>query len=442
MYKGLVIEITKEYAIVLAADNQYCKIIAKDGLSVGQKIFFFEEDLVEDRTVQQKGFFLPTSGFWKKAVSISAMAACLLFFLLFGNITGIPMGNNAYYAVVSVDINPSVEMKINKNKCVTQVEVLNQDGYKVAGEYLVGLKVEEAIVQIVNKAAKYNYLAEKDTVLLAASVNSTDGNSAENFAKEFIEELTKADLPEEYSYLYLSGDLKDYSKARKEKLSLGKYEMMVMTKEKVKPEEVKKLKVRELLEDKEIQSELAEKNPKKHVWLEDKDKKTEKDTKNNGKNKHKDKNKDGDKDEDEDEDEDDAIPANLPVKAKDSEEADSEDHDKDFNAKITIEKSDNERLTRNVRHDNSPDPPQGNEDKGRSSAANTVTPVNKEQGDSVVEKGSDKTAKEKSDEVSEEGSGASDKGHSKGSDKDSEKDSDSGSDNDHDSQGENKSEND
>lgn len=298
MYKGIVTKITQEYAVLLTEDNQYCKIIVKDGLHVGQKIFFFQEDLVNQSEEKQVNS-LSGFNFWRKAVSSSALIACLIFFFLFGNLSGLPIGKNAYYAVVSVDINPSIEMKVNKDKYVTKVEILNQEGYQVAGQYLIGLKIEDAIASIVKKAAKNNYLLEHDTILLAASVHATDEGLTENFAQGFIDELSSGKLPGEYSYLFIPAQQEEYVQAKENDLSLGKYEMSVLSKDTIQPEQVKKMKVKELLEEKEIKSELAKakvrekveelqgtekKNEKKYVWIKDKTLKDKvKDTRDNGK---------------------------------------------------------------------------------------------------------------------------------------------------------------
>ncbi|NLI92943.1 MAG: anti-sigma factor domain-containing protein [Peptococcaceae bacterium] len=258
---------TSEYAVVLEQDGLFMNVKVKEGMTVGQKIFFFDEDLLESASVErmQSNWF----GFdvWKKAVSFSVMAASLIFFFLFGNLLGLPMGGNTSYAVVSIDINPSVEMRINPERNVVKVEPLNEDGYKVAGQYLIGLKVEDAVKVVIQNAARENYLSETDTVLLAASVYSPNEELTGGKAQEIIKAISDSDLPDKYLYLFVTSKQGDSQEAKVNNLSLGKYEMMVLADGKLEPEKIKNMKVKELIETEEIKSELTEKNQKMRVWL-------------------------------------------------------------------------------------------------------------------------------------------------------------------------------
>lgn len=270
MFKGLVVKLTNQYGVVLTEDNQYLKIQRKDGLAVGQRIFFFEEDLQAPVKGEES---LPRAAVrWQRVLSSVVLAASLLFFFIFGNLLW-PSDSQAYYAVISVDINPSLELTINRERIVVKVEALNQEGYQVGGQDLVGQKIEAALESIVEKAARYNYLAEQDTVLLAATINPKkepkNDNSEQDNIQVLINELMQADLPEEYSYVYLSAEQEEYSKAKENNLSLGKYEVMVLSEQQIKPEEIKNMKVKELLEEIDVKAELSENKPNERVWFED-----------------------------------------------------------------------------------------------------------------------------------------------------------------------------
>ncbi len=45
MNKGLIMEIKDDYAIVMCDNGTMDKILIKPGMSIGQKIFYFEEDI-------------------------------------------------------------------------------------------------------------------------------------------------------------------------------------------------------------------------------------------------------------------------------------------------------------------------------------------------------------------------------------------------------------
>ncbi|WP_170270528.1 anti-sigma factor domain-containing protein [Heliorestis acidaminivorans] len=71
---------------------------------------------------------------------------------------------------VTVDINPSIELGLDRQNRVIELKALNADGEKiVAHRELEGLSVEEAIQEITREALRQGYLAEsKDNQLLIA----------------------------------------------------------------------------------------------------------------------------------------------------------------------------------------------------------------------------------------------------------------------------------
>ena len=260
MYKGIVLKVTTEYAVVIAEDNSYCKIAFKEGLIPGQKIYFFEEDILISvaKYEREEGF----KNFRKKAVALSVMAACIVFFILFNGVPGLESKGSSYFAVVSVDINPSVELRLNEGCYVIGVETLNQDGKKVAGDYLLGLTVDKAVSQIVKKAEEMNYLnSESDTVLMATALNSVETGRIE----ELMTQLTNIQLPEEYGYLIIPMERDEIEKAKENKLSLGKYALLDLAGESFQAYEVRNMKVKDLVTSKTIKEKLQEKQEKNQI---------------------------------------------------------------------------------------------------------------------------------------------------------------------------------
>jgi len=252
MFKGLVLKVTKKYAVVLTEDNKYYKILAREGLTVGKQIFFLQEDIAGNSLF-----------FWRKTVSSSLMAACVLFFFLFGGVFGLPVGEVPTYAVVSVDINPSLEMTLNSERMVTGVKVLSEDGYQVAGQYLVGLEIQDAVNVIIDRAAKAGCLKEEQTILLAAAVNPAGQKSDENQTQLLFSQLTQVDLPDQYSYLILAADYQSYVKAKENSVSLGKYEVVEMTDNEIELEKARSMKVKDLLADTDLETGLIERDSNK-----------------------------------------------------------------------------------------------------------------------------------------------------------------------------------
>ena len=56
MKKGLIMELKKDYAIMLNDDGSMDKIVIKPGMAVGQKIFYFDEDIIKVSSSSQGKF--------------------------------------------------------------------------------------------------------------------------------------------------------------------------------------------------------------------------------------------------------------------------------------------------------------------------------------------------------------------------------------------------
>ena len=85
---------------------------------------------------------------------------------------------------VSLDINPEINLTLDKNNKVISVSGANEDGQVLLyGEKgIIGVDVETAVGNIVNLAIKYGYLDENNTVV-GTSVSSSIGNADKILAK-------------------------------------------------------------------------------------------------------------------------------------------------------------------------------------------------------------------------------------------------------------------
>ena len=133
-YKGLVMETTNDYIIVLTDDSKYVKLKKKGDIDIGKKIMFIDEDIVKNKN----NYYTPLLGI--------AAAIILLITTIFGQFGFNIMGNFETYAIVSLDINPSIEFKIDKKKIVRDIKSLNEDGVDLIDDNMIGMKIEDAIV--------------------------------------------------------------------------------------------------------------------------------------------------------------------------------------------------------------------------------------------------------------------------------------------------------
>ncbi len=137
MKKAQIMEIKDSYAIGFS-DGEFIKLNKKAGLSVGDEIIFLDEDRFDQSQWSVN---------WKAMSGIVAACFAILIFA-----ASIYMNQFMVYAVVTLDINPSVELRLNKQNEILSVEAMNQDGQELLDLDIEGLSVDEAIELLVGEA--------------------------------------------------------------------------------------------------------------------------------------------------------------------------------------------------------------------------------------------------------------------------------------------------
>lgn len=241
VYKGCVIKVEDRFAVVLTTGAQYLKIIKKDGLILGKEILFVEEDLYREKGLSIKSFGLTAA----------------VFILLFLSITlyhrlgqWLPLQQVA--AVVSIDINPSVELEVNKENKVLRSVAINEEGKQLVDTSLKGLTIEDAVVKVVNKAKSLQYITdEKNAILISTVVLKEEAKASQPQIEDAIlEKIYEQDALQELQVIYVRSKKEDIEKAREEKISIGKYEVYLEAKaekQEITVEQIRKAKVQDLV---------------------------------------------------------------------------------------------------------------------------------------------------------------------------------------------------
>ena len=241
VYKGCVIKVEDRFAVVLTTGAQYLKIIKKDGLILGKEILFVEEDLYREKVSNIRSFGLVAAVF-------------ILFFLSITLYNGLgqwlPLQQVA--AVVSIDINPSLELEVNKENKVLRSVAINEEGKLLMDTSLKGLTIEAAVVKVVNKAKSLQYItAEKNTILISTVVLKEEAKvSQPQIEDAILEKIHEEDGLQELQVIYVRSKKEDMEKAREEKISIGKYEVYLEAKaekREITVEQIRKAKVQELV---------------------------------------------------------------------------------------------------------------------------------------------------------------------------------------------------
>ena len=116
---GTVMEIEKKKALVFTMDGGLVFIKPKMGLFVGQQVAFSRKELVQQRAS-------------RLLVALPVAAAAILVVMVVMSLMGgwlLPArGAEPCAAYIALDINPSVQFRIDGEGAVTSAEALNQDG--------------------------------------------------------------------------------------------------------------------------------------------------------------------------------------------------------------------------------------------------------------------------------------------------------------------------
>lgn len=136
---------------------------------------------------KQKRNVIPVNTRYRKkrnwAKPIATMAA--VFALLLVGITGYGIyGVNAVDSVISFDVNPSIEMTVNKNERVLQVKPLNNDAQIVIGEMdFKNTDLEVAINALIGSMLKNGYIDDIQNSILISVENPDEAKEAALQAK-------------------------------------------------------------------------------------------------------------------------------------------------------------------------------------------------------------------------------------------------------------------
>ncbi len=141
--RGLVMEVHKNTVLVMNRDGRFKRLPKRGRVEVGDDYSY--------------GTAFPRSQLAVAAVLLLALASVFL-----------PLQNQPVTsALVTVDINPSLELAVSSNERVISAQALNDDGAIVlAGLKLKGYSLERALVTILHSAGEHNFLGDEAPLLL------------------------------------------------------------------------------------------------------------------------------------------------------------------------------------------------------------------------------------------------------------------------------------
>lgn len=214
---GVIYEIDDKRAVVLTADSKFVIVKSRPDMNIGQQIIVKEEHIIN-----------PKGNIFLYTAAISGIAAIFVIAFLYFNFF-IMSNQTGAYGYVSVDINPSIELEIDREYKVVKLNPLNED----AKPLILDLNskdrvVEEVITDLIDKSLEMGFIAQnaKNPVLVSGTLKKA------NIAKE--EEAKLGELLKNIKASMENKDIKGYIMlttdqereiAQSEGISMGRYSL-------------------------------------------------------------------------------------------------------------------------------------------------------------------------------------------------------------------------
>lgn len=105
---------------------------------------------------------------------VLAAAACFCVLLMGGGVYGYHIQNQIVESVIGIDVNPSIEISINKKQKVLSVRALNTDGQEILADMdLTGTDLNVAVNAVVGSMVTHGYLDDLDNAILVTVSNDS-----------------------------------------------------------------------------------------------------------------------------------------------------------------------------------------------------------------------------------------------------------------------------
>ncbi|RLQ97116.1 anti-sigma factor domain-containing protein [Falsibacillus albus] len=218
MKKGIIMDIKEDYLVMLTADGEFLKgKKTSHDYELGDEISFRAYEL---KLEKKNPFVLPAYIGNKRALASIAAIFILSFVLLFPFFQ-----ENQVYAYVSIDINPSIELGVNKDFEVVETKAFNDDGKKIL-EHISLSKHQEmtnAAEKIMEESEKEGYLKENHQVVIASVPLKKSSSKFQSQMEKDLQSLNKVSENLKAQLIVLKATPKVRKAAVAQGLTTGKY---------------------------------------------------------------------------------------------------------------------------------------------------------------------------------------------------------------------------
>lgn len=193
MKKGVVLKIKRNSAIIMADNCMFYEVKGFNGMYKGMEICFSEKDIIKTATKIKERRYINAASF------ILFILCGYLFFSFYQD-------NYAAYAYVGIDMNPSIEISLNKKEQIIGVRGIDEEGKKIISELDINkMTGTEGVKKIIKKAIDENYLKpDSNNKITVYTIMEKNNDSMGNVIVNKIEDA----IAEEVSINSIKGEIK------------------------------------------------------------------------------------------------------------------------------------------------------------------------------------------------------------------------------------------
>jgi hypothetical protein len=218
MKKGIVMDINDAFLTLLTPEGEFLRAKKQDQpYSIGEEIRFFP--ILNDKT-SKSNYTLKNI---YKVKTVWALMAALV--ILLGSFFPIYQNNKAY-AYMSIDVNPSIELGVNKYMQVVELNGFNKEGKIIISQLGIWKKkgVSELTKAILKEMKEAGYLMAKKQVIISTVWTKEPEEKIEKKLQENIEAIKTSVASQQVELTVLTATQKEREKAQQLGISTGKYQ--------------------------------------------------------------------------------------------------------------------------------------------------------------------------------------------------------------------------
>ncbi|MED1469765.1 anti-sigma factor domain-containing protein [Bacillus salipaludis] len=219
MKKGIVMEIDDAFLLLLTPEGEFLRARKRNQpYEIGEEIHFFP---IENNDLRASQSRRSVKNLFKLKPVWAGLMVLLLILASF-----IPAyQDNKAYAYMSIDVNPSIELGVNKKMQVVELTGFNEAGKEIITNIPNWQKkdVSDLTQNLLSEMKKEGYLNNRKQVIISTVRTEQAEKPVEDKLKENIEEIKESVNKQNLEATVLSGSEKERKEARQLGLTTGKY---------------------------------------------------------------------------------------------------------------------------------------------------------------------------------------------------------------------------